>query len=456
MLVPSKRLLWLVALVGVPGTFVLGLLGAPLEVIGLGALAALGLVALDAPSALGRLRSVSIAMPAQVRTSKGKTFTIDAVLTQPDSACRILHVGLPFPAQLKPDGDEPIQSIAMPTEGGSVALSWKARALERGRFKIPTCHLETPSLLGFWEGRRTLECECEVRVFPDLSRERHVLAPLFFRRGAVGLHQVRQVGKGREFEQLRAYLPGDSYSDIYWKGTAKRLFPVTMVHQIERTQEIHVVVDISRRSARELEALTNPRSQNHEPLASTQCERFLQAAMVLALAAQQQGDRFGLITFSDQVHTTIPAGRGHAHYNACRDALYQLQPRRVSPDFEELFIHLGNRLRQRALIILLTDLGEPWLAESFAETMGLAAKKHVVLVQSLGSPDVQPLFQKNDAVASEEALYQKLAGHLMWAGLQDTTRTLKQAGVHLTSSSQENLVADAVSQYLNVKKRQLI
>lgn len=455
MIVPSKRLLWLVALVGVPAAFLLGLVGVPLEVIGLGALVALGVIALDAPSALGRLRQISVTFPTQIRTSKGKTFSIEAILTQPDTACRVLHAGLPFPPQFEPK-DNAITSIVMPEDNRTVAVRWQARAIERGRFVIPTCHVETASRLGFWEGRRTLPCESEIRIFPDLSRERHVLAPLFFRRGAVGLHQVRQVGKGREFEQLRSYLPGDSYSDVYWKGTAKRHFPVTMVHQIERTQEVHVVVDISRRSARELEGLTHSRSHNKEPLASTQCERFLQAAMVIALAAQQQGDRFGLITFSDQVHTTLPAARGHAHYNACRDALYQLQPRRVSPDYEELFIHLGNRLRQRALVILLTDLGEPWLAETFAESVGLAARKHVILVQQLGSPDVQPLFQKGDQLHDADELYPKLAGHLMWAGLQDTTRSLKQAGVHLTSSSQENLVADAVTNYLNVKKRQLI
>lgn len=454
MLVPSKRLLWLVALFGVPVTFALGLLGVPLGVIGLASLVAMGIAALDAPGALARLRGVTLDVPRQIRTSKGRHFTIDAVLTQPDRACRILHAGFPFPREFA--ADAAIITTGLPEEGGAVRIQWEARALERGRYPVDACHVETSSLLGLWDGRRRIPIETEIRVFPDLTRERNVLAPLFFRKGAVGLHQVRQVGRGREFEQLRAYLPGDSYSDVYWKGTAKRLFPVTMVHQIERTQEIHVVIDISRRSARELPPLTKSGLQNREPLAKTQCERFIQAAMVLALAAQQQGDRFGLITFSDQVHTTLPAARGTAHYNACRDALYHLQPRRVSPDYEDLFIHLGNRLRHRALLILLTDLGEPWLAETFSEAVAHAARRHVILVQSLGSPDVQPLFQKGDTAADDEALYGKLAGHLMWAGLQDTMRTLKQSGVHLTSSLQEDLVADAVTNYLNVKKRQLL
>jgi hypothetical protein len=49
-----------------------------------------------------------------------------------------------------------------------------------------------------------------------------------------------------------------------------------------------------------------------------------------------------------------------------------------------------------------------------------------------------------------------MAGHMMWSDLQETTRDLKQCGVHLTSSLQETLIANVVSEYLNVKKRQLL
>ncbi len=177
---------------------------------------------------------------------------------------------------------------------------------------------------------------------------------------------------------------------------------------------------------------------------------------MLALAAEQQNDRFGMMTFSDQVHTTLPAGGGRSHYNACRDALYTLEPRIVSPDYNELFITVGNRLRHRSLIVVLTDLGEPWLSESFSEAVRQAARRHVILVHTLGSKEFQPLFHRNDKIAHADDLYSRLAGHLMWSDLQETSRDLKRCGVHLTSSLQENLIADVVSEYLNVKKRQLL
>lgn len=451
MFVPSKRLLWIVALVVVPAWLVLGMAGAPLELLLLAAAVLLGLAMTDALGSLKRLSGVALLVPPLVRTSKGKTFDLVVLASDGKQQCRELRVGLPFPVTL--DVAAPELRTALPADGKPASLTWSTTALERGVCMLTTAYVETPSRLGLWEMRASLPIQCEVRVYPDLSRERHLLAPLFLRKGAMGVHQVRQLGKGREFEQLRAYLPGDSYGDIYWKGTAKRRYPVTMIHQIERTQEIHVVLDVSRRSARPLE---HARATDDKFAARTPCERFIQAALVLALAAEQQGDRFGMITFSDQVHTTLPAGSGSAHYNACRDALYTLEPRIVSPDFNELFIQIGNRLRHRSLIIILTDLGEPWLSESFTEAVRQAARRHVVLVHVLGSTEFQPLFHRHDDLQHPDQLYGKLAGHLMWSDLQDTTRELKQSGVHLTSSLQENLIADAVSEYLNVKKRQVL
>ena len=304
MLVPSQRLLFYVTVFGIPLFTVLGLAEAPAAVVLAVAFFSLLLVALDAPSALRVIQPLRLELNEIVRTSKGREFEISGVLINPKTVCRDARVGLPFPVAL--ETANPILSLLLNKQAERNRLSWKLKALERGNFTMKRCFIEGTSWLGLWNGRRAVPCSIEVRVYPDLSREKNVLAPLFFRRGAMGVHQMRQLGKGREFEQLRAYAPGDGYGDIYWKGTAKRRFPVTKMFQIERSQEVYVVLDASRRSARKLETLTDEATAGI--VAKTQLERFIQAALVLALAAEQQTDRFGLIVFSDQVHRIIPAG----------------------------------------------------------------------------------------------------------------------------------------------------
>lgn len=453
MLVPSNRLLLYTAFLGIPLFTVLGMVG-NLSAPALVAVAVLALLlaALDAPSALASIRHLRVELPEIIRTTKAREFEVEGVVINPGDVCRSARIGLPFAKAF--ECEKPILELHFKRGTERSKAVWKLRALERGRYPLAKAYIEGTSRFGFWHGRRSVPVTTEVRVYPDLSRERNVLAPLFFRRGAIGVHHVRQIGKGREFEQLRNYVPGDSYEDIFWKGTAKRRFPVTRMFQLERTQQFYVAIDASRRSARRLDRISD--EEEAGIIAKTQLERFIQAALVLALAAEQQTDKFGLIVFSDTVHRIIPAGGGRGHYDVIRDVLYALEPRVVSPDYEDVFIHIGNRLRHRALLLFLTDLGEPWLAEQFVEGIPLISRKHVVLTHMLGQREIQPMFTKTDALESDEEVYGRFAGQILWNDLQDTTRVLKQRGVHLTSSLQENLVADVVSEYLRVKKRQLI
>jgi len=81
--------------------------------------------------------------------------------------------------------------------------------------------------------------------------------------------------------------------------------PITRVFQIERTQEVYAVIDISRLSAR-----------------GNTLDRFVSAAFALGLAAERQGHLFGLVAFSDELRQFVRARNGKPHYNAGRDALY--------------------------------------------------------------------------------------------------------------------------------------
>jgi uncharacterized protein (DUF58 family) len=293
------------------------------------------------------------------------------------------------------------------------------------------------------------------------------LAALFLNRGVFGLHAQRQLGKGREFEKLREYMPGDSFDEIHWKATAKRGHPITKVFQIERTQEVYVILDASRLSARPLEpetsadapvrsssfSLSSPDTENPQTDV-TQFERFVTAALVLGLAAERQGDHFGVLTFSDQVNQFVRAKGGKANYSACRDAIFAEEPRIVTPDFDELCSFIRLRLRRRALLVFLTNLDDPVLAEGFARNLGLL-RQHLVVVNMLSPPGVEPLFAK-DNVTSVDDMYRRLTGHLQWADLRELERVLHRQGVAFSLLENETLCADLVTQYVKIKQRQLL
>jgi uncharacterized protein (DUF58 family) len=282
-------------------------------------------------------------------------------------------------------------------------------------------------------------------------------------RRQLGLHSQRQLGKGRDFEQLREYIPGDSFEDIHWKATAKRGHAITKVFQVERTQEIFVIIDTSRLSARPADssrgaAFREERIHENGPTENTDdaiFERFVTSALMLGMAAERQGDLLGLLTFSDQVDGFIKAGNGKAHFDACRDMLFTIEPKIVAPDFSELFTFIGTKIRKRSLLIFMTNLDDPVLSESFVRNMGRVSRKHIVLVNMINPAGAKKIFSSPD-VSTLDDLYVALGEHFIWENLRETEKFLRRQGAGFSTVESSNISIHLVSKYLDIKQRQLL
>jgi uncharacterized protein (DUF58 family) len=447
MLAPRSRLIWWVALLVAPFATVAGVVpgAAPMAAFIIGAFVLLGLI--DAIRAFKSVEGFSVECANPVRLSKDRPGALELLFKNMASKPRMLRFGLPLPREIETAKEDLL--VEIPGAEKWSRIDWPCTPRRRGNYRLETCYVEGASPLGFWSARAALPLRAELRVYPDLLKERKNVAALFLNRGMVGVHVQRQVGKGRDFEKLRDYIPGDNFEDIHWKATAKRRRPVTKIFQIERTQEVYVMIDASRLSGREVPDPSQP------SVRVSTLERYINAALVLALAAERQGDLFGLLTLSDRVHQFVRARSGQAHYAACRDALYTLQPRTVTPDYDEVFAFIRTRLRRRALLVFLTALDDPVLAESFKQNAGLICRQHLLLVNMIKPAGVRPLFSEPD-VNRVDDIYRELGRHLQWQNLVELGRSLKQRGIEFALVQNEKLSAELVTQYLNVKRRQLV
>ena len=454
-IVPSTRLIFTAAVVLLPVSVLVALMPNT-TAAGVALVTLLVLLAgADAVFSRARLDSVQVTLPEVVRVSAGREGEFTLEIENPLNRLERLRLGMSFPRQLHTQQTDVVTEL--PADSVKSRINWQFKALKQGLYHLDNCFLETPSRYGLWALRRVQPVRAEFRVYPDLLRDRKKLTGLFLNRG-MGIHAQRQIGKGKEFEQLREYLPGDSYEDIHWKATARRGMPITKVYQIERTQQIYVIIDGSRLSARNSEPLeTEPAAEEKAPANdyTTIMERFTTAALVMGLAADRQGDVFGLLAFDDRVRKFVRAKNGRAHYDVCRDALYALRPRRVTPDYEEVFTFIATKIRRRALLIFLTNLDDPVLAESFTSNIDVISRKHLILVNSLRPRGAEPLFS-DPTVKSEIDIYQKLAGHMLWRHLRETEKYLQRHGISFYLLQNENLCIDLVTQYLSIKRRQVL
>ena len=454
--VPTYRLLLFAGVIILPLTLLLPVVDAAIvAAIGL-TVAVLAVALTDAYRSKGRLQGIRVELPEVVRISKGREGNFNLQIENEESSVRRIRLGLAFPEEIYSPAVE--LSVELPEDNPMSSIVWLLKGLKQGRYPVERCYLEAASLWGFWSIRTALPINMEIRVYPNLFEERKNLSALFLNRG-LGVHAQRQIGKGRDFEQLREYLPGDSFEDIHWKSTARRGLPITKVYQIERTQEIYVIIDASRLSARSSEGNSLSRhgveAQKHAGEVTTVLQRFITAALIMALAAERQGDLFGLLTFDDKIRAFLKAKMGKAHFDVCRDALYTLQPQRVSPDFAELFTFIGTRIRRRALLVFLTHLDDPVLADNFTQHIDLISRNHVVLVNTIKPMVVKPLFA-SESVSSVNDIYRDLGGHMVWRQIQETQKVLQRRGVGFAMLNNETLCSEMVSQYLTLKRRQVL
>ncbi|HLC14619.1 MAG TPA: DUF58 domain-containing protein [Thermodesulfovibrionia bacterium] len=447
MIVPGTRLLVVFALAGMPliglATFVPSMFALSAALLGVIVVTALG----DAFLSSRFFDGVTVQMPEVVHLSKNRDGQIHGQLKL---SCKTkqVRIGLDLPSELHPQQDSLTLTVSDQEDMPS-SFTFTCNPSKRGNFVLNACYLEVYSTLKLWVIRTSVPIQTEIRVYPNLVTEQKKLSALFLNRGTFGLHAQRQIGKGREFEKLREYIPGDSYEDIHWKATARRGHPITKVYQLERTQEVYVVLDASRMSGKSVRQAANLDS------ATTVLEYLVTSALIVGLAAEKQGDLFGLIAFDKQILRFVRAKSGKSHYRTCRDALYALEPSNATPDFEELASFISLRLRRRALIIILTNLDDPLIAEGFVKTMDMIRQKHLILVNMVKPEGIKPVFSDSHVNTTND-IYESLGYHLQWANLWELKKLLQSRGITFSTIDKERLSVELVSQYINVKQRQLL
>ncbi len=338
-------------------------------------------------------RDLEFVFSDTVRTIAGRSFQIPLRLFATPAQSGAIRVALTLPSSFSMATVDAL--LTLKSGESPLPILLELRAESRGVFLISQLFFDWISPLGWWIYRERQPIRCEVRVYPDLTTEGRQLAR-FLKRNEVGIHHYRHLGRGREFEKLREY--GEQIPTL---------------------------------------------------------EREIASSLLFCAAAQNQGDLFGLLTFSDKIDHLVTARSGPAHFNRCRDVLVGLQTRLVSPDFGEIASTLMARIKRRALIVFLTSLDDPLLSETFLSSMDFVARRHLVLAVMLLAPSVRPLFSP-PGVEKIDDIYQNIAGHLHWTRLIELRRQLQQRGIQLCLVSNKSVSLEMVSQYIALTRRQAL
>ncbi len=349
------------------------------------------------------------------------------------------------PAQLRaspPDLDLRVKA------GATAEARYAVMPAERGDTRLGRIFLRFQSPLGLAERWAVAETQQTVRVLPNLEQaRRQTLYLVRSRQVELEKRRRRQRGIGREFDSLREYREGDELRDISWTATARRRHLITRVFQMERSQNVWLVLDAGRLL----------RAQVREPGNAPRFSKLdyaVNAALSLAQVSLYCGDRVGLLAYGRRIQQNLSAGRGAHHVRAIVESLAQVRAEALESDHGRAVRALLNAQKRRSLVVWITDFAETATIPEVIEYAMHLTPRHLVVFAAMGQPDLKTLADTIPTVTAE--MYRHGAALEISQRRDILMRGLRQRGVLALELMPGMLASSLVTQYLDIKERSLL
>jgi uncharacterized protein (DUF58 family) len=247
--------------------------------------------------------------------------------------------------------------------GVSFGFEYEVRG-PRGTYAFDRLLAEAGDRLGLLRRRVEIATPGHMTVLPTFTRIRGVAIGPRRTRVYAGAIPARAGGAGVEFFGVRDYLPGDPPRRINWRHSARQAEKLySNEFQQERVADVAIVLDGRERS-------------NFCGVAGSLFEHSVLAAASVADALLHQGNRVGLLVYSQFLQWTLP-GYGKEQRQRILQALARAAPG-SSQVFEGLQ-HLPARLFPAESQIILVS---PLVEDDYASLVQLRARRYHVLVVS--------------------------------------------------------------------------
>ena len=166
-------------------------------------------------------------------------------------------------------------------------------------------------------------------------------------------------GRGMEFEEVREYQPGDEVRTIDWNVTARAGQPFVKSYREERELTVFALVEVS-----PSEHFGSGQQQKNELAA--------EFSALIAFSAIRNGDKFGLVLFTDRVELYIPPKKGKKHVLRVIRELLTHEPQSQGTDIAEALRFLARVQRRRATVFLTSD----FISEDYEKDLSAVRAKH--------------------------------------------------------------------------------
>lgn len=169
-------------------------------------------------------------------------------------------------------------------------------------------------------------------------------------------------GKGMSFKEVREYAAGDDVRFIDWNVSARFGHPFSKVFEEERELTVMLLVDVSASSL-------------FGTVCASKKELSAEIAAVLTFSAINNGDKVGVIFYSDKVEKYIPAKKGRDHALFIIRELLSTSSFKKETGLSTALRYFTNINKHKSTAFILSD----FIDTNYAEALRVAASRHDVI-----------------------------------------------------------------------------
>ncbi|MCW8981267.1 MAG: DUF58 domain-containing protein [Altibacter sp.] len=321
-------------------------------------------------------------------------------------------------------------------------MSYIVRPVERGEYIFGNMNCYATSSLGMIRRRYTFNKEQMVKVYPSfIQMKKYDFLAIDNRLTHIGLKKIRKIGHTMEFEQIKEYVVGDDVRTVNWKATAKQARLMVNQFQDEKMQPVYSVIDTSRVMKMPFNGLKL-------------VDYAINSALAFSNIALKKGDKVGLVDFSHQLGSYLPAVAKKTYLNTILDTLYNIDSKFLDSDFGTLQALVKRRITHRSLLLLYTNFEHISALHRQLPYLLAIAKKHVLVVIFFENTELKSL-SETETTTIPEIFDQTIAQQFQF-DKKVMVRELQQRGIQTVLTAPEDLTVNTINKYLEIKAKGLL
>lgn len=169
-------------------------------------------------------------------------------------------------------------------------------------------------------------------------------------------------GRGMSFKEVREYSAGDDIRFIDWNVSARFGHPFSKVFEEERELTVMLLVDVSASS------LFGTVQASKKHIAT-------EIAAVIAFSAVNNGDKIGVVFYSDKIEKYIPPKKGKQHALFIVRELLSVESYKKQTQLSKALRFFNNTTRQKSIAFILSD----FIDTNYQDALRVAGNKHDIV-----------------------------------------------------------------------------